>query len=455
MLLITTTHQPATDLGYLLRKNPDRHFDRPLTFGRVQVLFPVAEPTRTTAALIVDIDPVALVRKKGEGSGSAEQYVNDRPYTANSFVSVALAEAFGTAMGGGSKERPELAETAIPLEIRIPVLRVLRGEEHIRRLFEPLGYTAELTQAQLDDEFPEWGMSPYFDVTLRGTLRLCDALRHLYVLLPVLDAKKHYFMDSSEVKKILAKGEGWLANHPEKETILRASLGRRPSLVHEALEQLANAEVEMAPPEEVAEEPAVKAKSLHVQRHERVAEVVRELRPRSLVDLGCGEGKLIRHLIPIQGIERIVGLDVSYYTIENAIKKFGLEEGGSRYGNRLEFIHGSLMYRDRRIAGFDVATVVEVIEHMDAGRLHAFERVLFEYAQPRVAIITTPNREYNVLYNDLELRHADHRFEWTRSEFEAWANGICERFGYSVRFEGLGEPDPMYGSPSQMAVFTR
>lgn len=455
MLLITTTLPPATDLGYLLHKNPARIYDRELNFGRVQVVFPVAEPNRATAMLRVEIDPVKLVRKHGHSSGAAEQYVNDRLYTANSFVSVALAEAFGTAMNGTSKERQDLADQAIPLELRIPVIRVQQGEAIIRRMFEPLGYEVEAVQSLLDDQFPEWGVSPYFDVTLRATLRLRDALRHLYILLPVLDSKKHYFMDANEVKKILSKGEGWLADHPEKEAIVRASLGRRPSLVHEALEQLANAEVEIGAADEAAIDVPIKAKTLHTQRHERVAELVREFRPRSLVDLGCGEGKLIRHIIPIQGIERILGLDVSYYTIENAISKFNLHEGGSRYGNRLEFIHGSLMYRDKRISGFDVATVVEVIEHMDAGRLHAFERVLFEYAQPRIVLLTTPNKEYNVLYNNVEVRHTDHRFEWTRAEFELWANRICTAYGYTVRFEGLGDADPTHGSPSQMAVFSR
>lgn len=313
MLLISTTHEPATDLGFLLYKNPSGSYERDVTFGRVQVVFPEASETRATAALVVDIDPVALVRRKGEAQGSAEQYVNDRPYTANSFVSVAIAEAFGTAMGGRSRERQQLAETAIPLEIRIPVLRVRGGEEVLRRLFEPLGYGVETAPKPLDEQFPEWGLSPYFDVTLRGTLRLQDALRHLYILLPVLDAKKHYYMDAAEVEKILSKGEGWLVDHPEKLYILRQSLGRKPSLISDALEQLSNAEPSVETPPLDATDAAgaepelepvtakVKKVSLHTQRHQRVAELVRELRPRSVVDLGCGEGKLIRQLIPIQG----------------------------------------------------------------------------------------------------------------------------------------------------------
>lgn len=459
MLLISTTLKPASDLGYLLHKNPRRLYERDLSFGKVQVAFSEAGSEKATAALIVDIDPVALSRKKPGSAAEAEPYLNDRPYTANSFTSVALAEAFGTAMGGRSKERQALAATPIPLEIRIPVLAVRGGRDLLIALFEPLGYKIEATQLELDEHFPDWGPSPYFDVTLSGTLRLCDALRHLYILLPVLDAKKHYYMDSAEVNKILQKGEGWLADHPAKHLILRNSLGRRTSLVREALAQLGIEEAEMVA-EEKADEVVLeisppKAKTLHGQRHDRVAELVRELKPRSVVDLGCGEGKLIRLLIPILGIERIVGLEVAYSTLERAIRKFKIEEDGSRYGNRVEFIHGSLMYRDARISGFDIATVVEVIEHLDTARLSAFERVLFEFAKPQCAIITTPNREYNVLYGDFDLRHEDHRFEWTRAEFQAWAESICARFQYSVRFEGIGEPDEVHGSPSQMAVFTR
>ena len=125
---------------------------------------------------------------------------------------------------------------------------------------------------------------------------------------------------------------------------------------------------------------------------------------------------------------------------------------------RLELLHGSLMYRDPRLEGYDAAAVVEVIEHLDPPRLAAFERVVFGAAQPGVVIITTPNREYNVKWETLpagEFRHKDHRFEWTRAEFAAWAQGIAGRYGYRVRFLPIGPDDPVVGSPSQMAIFER
>ncbi|HWD41849.1 MAG TPA: 3' terminal RNA ribose 2'-O-methyltransferase Hen1 [Fimbriimonas sp.] len=464
MLLISTTHKPATDLGFLLHKNPSRNFVADLTFGKMHVVYPEATEERATAAVLLDIDPVRLVRGKGEAQGSLAQYVNDRLYVASSFLSVAIAEAFSTAMSGRSKERQEIADQPIPLEIRIPVLPSRGGAERIRRLFEPLGYEVEAEGLPLDDQFPEWGESPYFDVRLKGSLKLGDALRHLYLLLPVLDAKKHYYMDAQEVKKLVLRGEGWLSTHPEKDWILRTSLGRKPSLLRQALEQLANVEEDLSTEDESVDEAFVapdepekipKKKSLHRQRHERVVELVRRLQPKSLVDLGCGDGKLIRLLLPIRGLDRIVGMDVCYFELEKANRKLHLDDASPRMRSRIQLVHGSLMYRDRRLEGFDACTVVEVVEHLDPPRLAAFERVVFEFAAPKKVLLTTPNREYNALYDLEELRHEDHRFEWDREEFRGWANRVAERFGYTVMFEGIGEEHETYGHPSQLAVFSR
>lgn len=466
MILISTTHRPATDLGYLLHKHPDRIHSSNLTFGAAHVVYQEVGEAKTSAALLVEIDPVRLVRGKGRDSGTLDQYVNDRPYVASSFLSVALGQVFSTAMSGRSKDRPELAETPIPLEIRIPVLPCRKGADWIASLFEPLGWKVEAKILPLDPHFEEWGDSRYFDATFTGTLLLKDALRHFYVLLPVLDLRKHYYMDPAEVDKLLVKGEGWLATHPEREAIVKASLGRKPSLMREAFEQLAAsdeallAEAGVGPQAEEAEQleptPAqVKKVSLHQQRHERVIELVRELKPKSVIDLGCGEGALLRRLMPIQGLQKITGMDVSYYDVEKAIRRLRLDDAGPALKERVQIFHGSLMYKDERLVGYDVATVIEVIEHLDPPRLAAFEKVVFGHARPQTVIITTPNREYNALYDLEDLRHTDHRFEWTRTEFAAWAEGVAEKHGYKVSFEGLGTADETHGSPSQMGVFTR
>lgn len=466
MILISTTHRPATDLGYLLHKHPDRIHSSNLTFGAAHVVYQEVGEAKTSAALLVEIDPIRLVRGKGRDSGTLDQYVNDRPYVASSFLSVALGQVFSTAMSGRSKDRPELAETPIPIEIRIPVLPCRKGADWIASLFEPLGWRVEAKILPLDPHFEEWGDSRYFDATFTGTLLLKDALRHFYVLLPVLDLRKHYYMDPAEVDKLLVKGEGWLATHPEREAIVKASLGRKPSLMREAFEQLAAsdeallAEAGVGPEAEEAEQleptPAqVKKVSLHQQRHERVIELVRELKPKSVIDLGCGEGALLRRLMPIQGLQKITGMDVSYYDVEKAIRRLRLDDAGPALKERVQIFHGSLMYKDERLVGYDVATVIEVIEHLDPPRLAAFEKVVFGHARPQTVIITTPNHEYNALYDLEDLRHTDHRFEWTRTEFAAWAEGVAEKHGYKVTFEGLGEADETHGSPSQMGVFAR
>lgn len=459
MLLISTTRQPATDLGYLLHKNPSRIHVLDLSFGRVVVAYPEAEENLTTVAVMVEVDPVKLVRGGESGGGSLAQYVNDRPYVASSFLSVAIVEAFSTAMSGRCKEKPELVDQPFPIQIHIPVLPCTRGTDLIQELFAPLGYTVRADAIPLDEKFPEWGSGRYVDLSLAGEVTVRDALRHLYILIPVLDAKKHYFMDPQEVDKLLAKGEGWLADHPRREWIVRGYLGRKPSLVRSALDQLANVEEALTTESENVEidseeTPARKA-NLHQQRHERVVEIVRELKPRSVVDLGCGEGKLMRMMIPIQGLERIVGMDVSYRELEKASRKLRLDDAGPRMRERVELLHGSLTYRDHRLEGFDCCTVVEVIEHLDFARLAAFSQVVFGFARPKTVILTTPNREYNALYEIERLRHSDHRFEWSRAEFAAWAEEVAHRFGYAVRFEGVGDEHPELGSPSQLAVFAR
>ena len=125
---------------------------------------------------------------------------------------------------------------------------------------------------------------------------------------------------------------------------------------------------------------------------------------------------------------------------------------------RVDLWQGALTYRDRRLRDFDAVAVVEVIEHIDPPRLGAFEDALFGDARPRAAVVTTPNVEYNPLFEGMpqdRLRHKDHRFEWTRAEFGSWCEGVASRHGYSVRLTGIGPTDETMGSPTQMAVFTR
>ena len=464
LLTISYTGKLATDLGYLLHKSPFRVHSFEQVFGKAHVFYPETTPDRCTAGLLLEIDSIGLVRNRRGPSGEAhalEEYVNDRPYAASSFLSVAIARTFGTAMTGRSKERQELADTPLPLEVRIAVLPCRGGEVLLRRLFEPLGYEVMATRHPLDEEFPEWGESPYFTVTLKDTVRLSDLLTHLYVLIPVLDDDKHYWVGDAEVEKLLRHGEGWLREHPERELITNRYLKHQRRLAREALSRLIGDEEPAA--DEVAEthareeEAIEKPISLAEQRIGAVMAALRSSSATRVLDLGCGEGRLLRELLKDKAFAEIVGMDVSHRALENASQKLRLEDLPRIQKDRIRLIHGSLTYRDKRLAGYDAATVVEVVEHQDPPRLAAFERVLFEFASPQTIVITTPNVEYNVKFETLpagKMRHKDHRFEWTREEFQSWANAIATRFGYSVCFSPIGPEDQTVGSPTQMGIFT-
>jgi SAM-dependent methyltransferase len=429
LLSITTTHAPATDLGYLLHKHPDRAQTYDLAFGRAHVFYPEASERRCTACLVIDVDPVGLVRGK-PGERTLDQYVNDRPYAASSMLAVAIARVFGTALSGICKPRPDLAETPIPLEASIPSLPCRGGPDLLGRLFEPLGYTVRAVARPLDTAFPSWGDSAVLGVSISGTVTLTDLLSHLYVLIPVLDNEKHYWVGDDEVAKLLRHGEGWLARHPERDLIARRFL---------------------------------KYRRLHQQRHGVIVSVLEARGVRRVVDLGCGEGHLLRDLLSRPSFEKVVGMDVAHRSLEIAADRLHLERLPPRQRERIELIHGSLLYRDRRIEGFDAASLCEVIEHLDEPRLEAATEVVFRIAKPGLVIVTTPNREYNVMWESLTAgatRHKDHRFEWSRDEFRAWADTVCARFGYSCETSGIGEPGiapdgQAVGCPTQMGVFSR
>ncbi|GEN09557.1 3' terminal RNA ribose 2'-O-methyltransferase Hen1 [Myxococcus fulvus] len=466
LLTLSTTHTPATDLGYLLHKSPHKPQSFDVTFGTAHVFYPEATEQRCTAALLLEVDPVALVRERkgpsGDG-GALGQYVNDRPYVASSFLSVALSRVFGAALSGRSRERPELATQALPLTARLSVLPCRGGEDFLRRLFEPLGYTVTATRHALDETVPQWGPSRYFTVTLQGDKPLSDLLSHLYVLVPVLDDDKHYWVTEDEIDKLLRHGEGWLASHPEREVITRRYLRHQRSLAREAMSRLLEGEdtgvaetVETSRDE--VEATLERRVSLDEQRREAVLTALVEQGAASVVDVGCGEGKLLRALLQERRFTRITGMDVSTRALEVAAERLKLERLPDLQRQRIQLLQGSLLYRDARLAGHDAATVVEVIEHLEPYRLAAFERVLFEWARPGVVVLTTPNAEYNVRFEGLApgaFRHKDHRFEWTRAQFESWARRQAERFGYGVRFVPVGTLDAEVGAPTQMAVFTR
>jgi len=462
LLTITTAAEPgaapADELGYLLHKNPARvqAFDLPV--GRAHVFYPEATPERCTAALLLEVDPVGLVRNRTfRADGFAlGQYVNDRPYAASSLLAVAIKEVFRTALTGRCNARPDLAASAIPLELAVPAVGCRGGAELARRLFEPLGWTVTTRIEPLDPVHPEWGDSRYADLQLVGTLRLAAALNHLYVLLPVLDDAKHYWVTTDEVDKLIRAGGDWLAGHPERDLIVRRYLGHKRELARGALERLA--EVDDQEPEQLETPPEQPTRPLAVQRREAVRAALEAAGARSVIDLGCGEGALLSELFADRRYQRVAGTDVSSRSLDIAARRLKLDRRSEREQARIELFQGSLVYRDERLAGFDAAVLVEVIEHVDPPRLPALERTVFGFAAAATVVVTTPNVEFNVRYETLppgRLRHRDHRFEWTRAEFERWARGAAERHGYAVRFVPIGQVDEALGSPTQMGVFTR
>ncbi|RWC40014.1 MAG: 3' terminal RNA ribose 2'-O-methyltransferase Hen1 [Mesorhizobium sp.] len=458
-LSVATTHRPATDLGFLLHKHPDRLHETDLSFGKAWLFYPEATDERCEAALLLDVDPIGLVRGKGQAEGLLDQYVNDRPYAASSFLSVALNKTLRTAMTGISKERQELANSDLPLEAVVTPLPMRGGEALVRGLFEPLGWTVDLTP--IGDVGSGASGPRYGQLKLTGTGRLSALLNHLYVLIPVMDDAKHYWVGEAEIDKLLSKGEGWLENHPAKDLIVRRYLRNRGALARIALERLAPETAgEALPPEvRVAPEEALEVPiRLNDLRMDAVVQAIRATGGTTIADLGCGEGKLLYRLVRERWVHKLFGLDPAVRELEWAAKRLKLNEFGGPPEGRVTLLHGSLTYRDRRWAEADVVVLVEVIEHLDENRLPLVERIVFGETAPKSVIVTTPNADYNVLFANLApgaFRHPDHRFEWSRAQFETWAAKIGETYGYASAFSGIGTENPVLGAPTQMAVFTR
>jgi 3' terminal RNA ribose 2'-O-methyltransferase Hen1 len=476
LLTITSTSPPATDLGYLLHKNPAAVRTVEAGFGAAHVFYPEAGPERCTAALWCEVDPVALVRRSRGGAFPLAAYVNDRPYAASSFLSVALKKMFGTALQGRSKERPGLVEERLDLAARLPVLPCRGGAELLRRLFEPLGYAVAARPVPLAGGLPGWGDSPYFDVTVSARCRVRDLLGHLYVLLPVTDGDKHYWVSEDEIGKLVDGAGEWLAGHPERDLIVRRYLRHQRPLVDTALARLAGDDTETVPPRaddgDDPDAPAISGDrppdgarrgtmartALREARAAAVLAALRESGARRVLDLGCGDGRLLALLRAEPQFEAIVGVDASVAALGRAARRLGVAEMAPRQRERIQLLQGALTYRDRRLAGYDAAVLMEVIEHVDPGRLGALEQAVLGEAAPGTVVVTTPNAEYNPRYPGLapgEFRHPDHRFEWGRPEFRAWATAAAGAYGYTVGFRPAGPEDPEVGPPTQLAVFQR
>jgi 3' terminal RNA ribose 2'-O-methyltransferase Hen1 len=478
LFTITYTGEDPGDLGYLLHKNPARPQTAELSFGRAHVFYPETGPERCTAALLLDIDPLNLARgRKGVQSEGIFDYVNDRPYVCSSFMCTAISAVYGTAMSGRCAQKQELADVPLDLSARLFMLPCRGGAILPELLFAPLGYDVACEEtALLDEQFAEWGNSPYINLSIRGKVRLRDLLNHVYVLIPVFDRQKHYWVGEDEIDKLLDHGRGWLPDHPERDLITRRYFKNLRSLVRTALDRLDNGDsaagfdsagavtpgagvtadaADLAAAAQGGEEPEASEAPprLNTLRLEAILGAIKKSNAQSVIDLGCGEGNLLRLLIKEKNITRIAGVDVSRTALEHAGYKLKMDQMPEARQKRLSLFQSSVTYRDKRFRGYDAAALVEVLEHLDENRLGALAAVIFGDARPGTVVISTPNIEYNAIYGLSRFRHRDHRFEWNRAQFRAWAEEAAGMYGYDLSFEGIGEADEQLGAPTQMAVF--
>lgn len=469
-MLITITLEPeagsqvdATALSHLLRKHPGRLQTFELPVGNAHVFYPEYSPQRTTAALLLEVDAIGLVRSKrfrGD-NGVLDYYINDRPYAASSLLAVALGKVLRSAMLPTSEAYPELASASLPLRLEVPVIstRGRDGHDLAQRLFAPLGWEIEQRPMALDEAYPLWEDSRYSHLVLTGTVPLHLALRQLYVLLPVLDDSKHYWVNDDEAEKLVRQGEGWLPDHPERALISHRYLAHQRDLVAAADARI-DGEAPASAGEAAVHVPRDGApqQPLRVLRAEAVMAALKDCGAHQVVDVGSGSGALLHRMRKDRFFTRILGTDVSARSLEQAARIMNLDELADSDKDRITFLHSSAVYRDERIAGFDAVALMEVIEHIEPSRLSALEDSIFAAAAPRSVIVTTPNAEYNHLYPSLAagtMRHEDHRFEWTRAQFAQWAEAVAERHGYDIEYRPVGEESESAGPPTQMAIFRK
>ena len=462
LLTITTTHRPATDLGYLLHKHPDRVQTFGVPFGEAHVFYPEATDERCTAALLMAVDPVGLVRRGGgRGSFALAEYVNDRPYVASSFLSVAMNAVFKTAMAGTCKERPELAAVAASargLDARRPRPRWRAARAAALRAARLRGRTRRRCRSM--QPRPNGATAATSTCVSAPTSGSRTLLNHLYVLLPVLDDDKHYWVDEAEIEKLMRRGEGWLAAHPERDLIVRRYLKRAGAgcSIRRLRSSTRPPRRRWTPRSRSARTSSRSASRLRDQRLGTVQAVLKASGARRVLDLGCGAGALLERLLR-DGYDEIIGVDVSARALEAAHRELKLDRLHDAQRQRIKLLQSPLTYRDKRLTGLRrrrAGRGDRAPRSAAAGGARA-ERVRRRRGL-RPVVVTTPNAEYNVRWETLpagEFRHPDHRFEWTRARVRGWADGVAARHGYAVRFLPVGPEDPEVGPPTQMAVFER
>jgi 3'' terminal RNA ribose 2''-O-methyltransferase Hen1 len=455
LLTITYKGKDTQDLGYMLFKNPNRPQSVKLTTGSAYVYYPKVSDEETTIALLLDINSLDLAKgEKGKDvqPQSLFDYVNDRPYVASSFLATAMNKVFGTAISGRGDEYQELVDSKLNLSATIHMFPCPVDKERINKVFEPLGYEVNYETFLLDNKFPEWGDSKYVNLTVSGNVVLRDLLKQIILLIPVFDKFKHYDVSNQdELNKLLKLGDGWLSDHPEKDFIVNRYLQFKKGLVNKAQEHLKSDvdEIEESIDKAVTE----KEESLNTTRFNSVINELIKIEAKSVLDIGCSNGKLLEAIRDKMPNIKLAGIDVHLKAVSIADKMANKKDL-----DKIDFFQSSILYKDKRFKGYDAVTAIEVMEHIDEFKLYLFEKVLFGYINPRVAILTTPNKDYNENYDNINnkgLRHFDHRFEFTKREFESWVTKICSKYGYIYFFKSIGKADEKDQQPTLMVTFMK
>lgn len=443
-LTIRATGENAKMVSYLLAKNPNNIYERNQKGHLVRMFYSKFNDEELEATIFVTPDPLEMLQNKSN-SYDITHYINDREFAVSSIFCSFIRSALGTALNGQPKEEySEWVGHRFPLALEFGPVSSSLSDKQLAGLFQPMGYEVAISRPEIHYSFDLKEKSSARTLTLTGHQTLQNALRHLFVLIPVIDNYKHYFIDEKEIDKLERYGEGWLEEHPLRELIYRQAL--RFKEIYSLVEKPAA--------DELIKEPVKKAR-LNDMRYEKIIETASRLKPKSVVDFGSGEGKLAVQLGFMDGIEELLAVEPSQSETLKAIRRFEKVKGQAGFIEP-ETLWGSLFYYDERLKGKDLIILCEVIEHIDAERLpKALDTILHSYA-PESLIITTPNREYNELYDmDNHFRHDDHRFEWTRKEFQDWCSERNHQDHYELEFSGIGEEQELQGQPTQMCVFKR
>ncbi len=430
-------------VSYLIAKNPNNVYERNEKGFKVRLVYSIFNKEEVQFVIYVKPDPIDLVRNSSDLL-DITHYINDREFAVSSLFITAIRKALGTALNGKpDEEYQKWVEHPFDIEVAFgPVATDLRDQD-VADLFEPIGYQVEIERGE--STIRTRSSARFVKVSGRQTVQ--NALKHVSILIPVIDNYKHYFLDEREVEKLERYGEGWLENHPLKQLIVKRAL-RFNALISQSKYY----EKKQHYPKQ-AESPKIRLNDL---RYEAILNVIQTLSQKdTIVDLGAGEGRLSVQLGFLEGVKEILSIEPSNKSRLKAIERFEQVKVKEGYVEP-QSLPGSLFYFDSRLQNKDIIILCEVIEHINEDRLpKIFETILHDY-RPKTLIVTTPNQEYNVLYEmDDEMRHDDHRFEWTRAEFAQHVEGWAVSYPYQVTIRGIGEEHPIHGHPTQMAIFRR